>query len=307
MHILVIGSSNTDLVVRTENLPKPGETLLGGTFFVNPGGKGANQAVASARLGDNVTFCCMTGQDDYGRAARELFRGEGIDTNYVFSTPDSASGIALITVDAKGENSIVVASGANSKLTPEDIDRIGDFGTYDIVLCQLEIPLETVCHAARRVKLSGGRFVLNPAPACRLPESLLSDVDILTPNETEAELLSGVHITDRHSAVRAAEALSEKGVSIVIITLGSKGVLVYREGKPEFLPAFKVEAVDTTAAGDVFNGALCVALAEGKELQEAICFAQAASAIAVTRAGAQQSAPTRVDVENLLNQKTLNL
>ena len=306
MRILVIGSSNTDLVVRTEKMPKPGETLLGGTFFVNPGGKGANQAVAAARLGNDVTFCCMTGQDDYGRAARELFRGEGIDIDYVFSTPESASGIAVILVDAKGENSIVVASGANLKLTPEDIDRIEGYENYDIVLCQLEIPVETVCHAARRVKEHGGCFILNPAPACALPEALLSDVDILTPNETEAELLSGVQIVDRESAVRAAEILSEKGVHTVIVTLGSKGALLYRDGAYEFIPAYKVDAVDTTAAGDVFNGALCVALAEGKEMHEAICFAQAASAIAVTRAGAQQSAPTRQDVEYVLNQQTLN-
>ncbi|MBQ6074505.1 MAG: ribokinase [Bacteroidales bacterium] len=301
MSILVIGSSNTDLVVRSEKMPKPGETLLGGTFFVNPGGKGANQAVAAARLGERITFCCMTGCDDYGRAAKQLFDREGIDTSYVFSTPDCASGVALIIVDAKGENSIVVASGANLKLLPEDIDRIECYENFDIVLCQLETPVETVCHAARRVKRNGGRFVLNPAPACALPDDLLSMVDIITPNETEAEFLSGVKISDCDSAVKAAEVLAGKGIGTVIITLGSKGALLYQDGRSEVIPAFKVKAVDTTAAGDVFNGALCVALSEGKDMRQAIRFAQAASSIAVTRPGAQQSAPSREDVEKVLN------
>lgn len=304
MSILVIGSSNTDLVVCAEKMPKPGETLLGGTFFVNPGGKGANQAVAAARLGKEITFCCMTGCDDYGRAAKKLFDQEGIDTTYVFSTPDCASGVALITVDARGENSIVVASGANLKLLPEDIDRIEGYEQYDIVLCQLETPVETVCHAAWKVKCNGGRFVLNPAPACPLPQKLLSLVDIITPNETEAEILSGVPITDCASAVKAAEVLSSFGIRTVIITLGSKGALLYQDGQSEVMPAFQVKAVDTTAAGDVFNGALCVALSEGKEIHEAIRFAQAASSIAVTRVGAQQSAPSRTDVESVLNQSS---
>ena len=304
MSILVVGSSNTDLVVRTEKMPKPGETLLGGTFFVNPGGKGANQAVSAARLGKQVTFCCMTGADDYGRAAKALFDKEGIDTRYVFSTFDAASGVALITVDAKGENCIVVASGANLKLVPDDIDRIEGYEDYDIVLSQLEVPVETVCHAARLVKRNGGRFILNPAPACQLPEELFQFIDILTPNETEAEFLSGIKITDTETAAQAAAALAGKGVGTIIITMGSKGVLLYQNGCAELLPAFKVKAIDTTAAGDVFNGALAVALSEGKEIHEAIRFAQAASSIAVTRPGAQQSAPVRADVENKLAEQT---
>lgn len=304
MSILVVGSSNTDLVVRTEKMPKPGETLLGGTFFVNPGGKGANQAVSAARLGKQVTFCCMTGVDDYGRAAKALFDKEGIDTRYVFSTFDAASGVALITVDAKGENCIVVASGANLKLVPDDIDRIEGYEDYDIVLSQLEVPVETVCHAARLVKRNGGRFILNPAPACQLPEELFHFIDILTPNETEAEFLSGIKITDTETAAQAAAALAGKGVGTIIITMGSKGVLLYQNGCAELLPAFKVKAIDTTAAGDVFNGALAVALSEGKEIHEAIRFAQAASSIAVTRPGAQQSAPVRADVENKLAEQT---
>lgn len=304
MSILVVGSSNTDLVVRTEKMPKPGETLLGGTFFVNPGGKGANQAVSAARLGKQVTFCCMTGVDDYGRAAKALFDKEGIDTRYVFSTFDAASGVALITVDAKGENCIVVASGANLKLVPDDIDRIEGYEDYDIVLSQLEVPVETVCHAARLVKRNGGRFILNPAPACQLPEELFQFIDILTPNETEAEFLSGIKITDTETAAQAAAALAGKGVGTIIITMGSKGVLLYQNGCAELLPAFKVKAIDTTAAGDVFNGALAVALSEGKEIHEAIRFAQAASSIAVTRPGAQQSAPVRADVENKLAEQT---
>ena len=299
MAILVIGSSNTDLVVNVNSIPKPGQTVLGDSFFVNPGGKGANQAVGAARLGKDVSFCCKTGEDDYGRAAKELFAKEGMDTSFVFSTPDHPSGVALIAVDRNGENSIVVASGANMDLRPEDIDRIGSFSRFDIVLSQLEIPLQTVEYIATKARKDGAKFVLNPAPACKLPDSLLSCVDILTPNETEAEIISGIKVTDTESAAAAARKIMETGVGQVIVTLGSKGALLCSDKEQTLVPAFKVRAVDTTAAGDIFNGALCVALSEGKEMVNAIRFASAASSISVTRKGAQASAPYRNEVDKI--------
>lgn len=299
MAILVIGSSNTDLVVNVDSIPKPGQTVLGDSFFVNPGGKGANQAVGAARLGKDVSFCCKTGEDDYGRAAKELFAKEGMDTSFVFSTPDHPSGVALIAVDINGENSIVVASGANMDLLPEDIDRIGSFSRFDIVLCQLEIPLQTVEYIATKARRDGAKFVLNPAPACKLPASLLSCVDILTPNETEAEIISGIKVVDTESAAAAARKIMETGVGQVIVTLGSKGALLCSDKEQTLVPAFKVRAVDTTAAGDIFNGALCVALSEGKEMVNAIRFASAASSISVTRKGAQASAPYRNEVDKI--------
>lgn len=299
MAILVIGSSNTDLVVNVDSIPKPGQTVLGDSFFVNPGGKGANQAVGAARLGKDVSFCCKTGEDDYGRAAKELFAKEGMDTSFVFSTPDHPSGVALIAVDKNGENSIVVASGANMDLLPEDIDRIGSFSRFDIVLCQLEIPLQTVEYIATKARRDGAKFVLNPAPACKLPDSLLSCVDILTPNETEAEIISGIKVTDTEGATSAARKIMETGVGQVIVTLGSKGSLLCSDKEQTLVPAFKVRAVDTTAAGDIFNGALCVALSEGKEMVNAIRFASAASSISVTRKGAQASAPYRNEVDKI--------
>lgn len=300
MAILVIGSSNTDLVVNVDSIPKPGQTVLGGSFFVNPGGKGANQAVGAARLGKDISFCCKTGEDDYGRAAKELFAKEGMDTTFVFSTPDHPSGVALIAVDRNGENSIVVASGANMDLLPEDIDKIGSLSRFDIVLCQLEIPLQTVEYIAAKARKDGAKFVLNPAPACKLPASLLSCVDILTPNETEAEIISGIKVADTESAVAAVRKIMETGVGQVIVTLGAKGALYCSDKEQVLVPAFKVNAVDTTAAGDIFNGALCVALSEGKEMVDAIRFASAASSISVTRKGAQASAPYRDEVNRII-------
>jgi len=300
MCVLIIGSSNTDLVVHSDRLPKPGETVLGGTFFLNPGGKGANQAVAAARLGKDITFCCKTGEDSYGKDAKALFDKEGLDTRYVFSTPDVPSGVALITVDSHAENCIVVASGANQCITPEDIDKIEDFPHYSLILVQLEIPMETVSHIAALAKRHGIPLILNPAPAQALPLEVLDATSIITPNETEAELITGISIVDDLSAVEAARALRGKGVETAIITMGAKGALVHNGTMTEFVPAFPTEAVDTTAAGDVFNGALAVALDEGKPLREAVVFATAAASIAVSRRGAQASAPTRKEVENKL-------
>lgn len=300
--ILVIGSSNTDMVICTGHLPLPGETVIGGTFFMNPGGKGANQAVTVARLGGRVSFVCKTGSDIFGHQANQLFNEEGIDTSYVFSDTKNPSGVALITVDTNAENCIVVAPGANAHLTPGDLQRSAEaVEAADIVLLQLEIPMETVEAAAMMAHRLGKKVVLNPAPASELPPRLLETLYAITPNETEAEAISGIRITDERTAEEAARRIASMGVRNVIITLGAKGALVFDGRHCEIVPAYRIQAVDTTAAGDVFNGALVVALSEGRTLPEAVRFACKASAISVTRVGAQSSVPyrTEVDVFNL--------
>ena len=264
--ILVVGSCNTDMVIKAAHLPRPGETILGGTFFMNPGGKGANQAVAIARLGGSVTFICKTGSDIFGHQSQQLFEEEGINTSYVFSDSGNPSGVALITVDEKAENCIVVASGANANLLPSDLAKAEEaIELADLILMQLEVPMETVCFVADIAWQKGKKVILNPAPAHPLPADLLHHLYLITPNETEAEMITGVKITDDISAVEAARVLSGMGVQHVIITLGSKGALICSDGEAEIVPALKVEAVDTTAAGDVFNGALTVALSEDRK------------------------------------------
>jgi ribokinase len=296
-NILVIGSSNTDMVVQAAHLPVPGETILGGTFFMNAGGKGANQAVAAARLGAAITFIAKVGDDIFGKQAVELFRLEGIDTSYVITDPVQPSGVALITVDANAENCIVVASGANAVLMPADLLAAESaIKNAAIVLMQLEIPLETVQFAAGIAAENGVRVILNPAPACALPDELLEKVTIITPNETEAEMLTGIKITDIGSAEMAAKALAGKGIETVIITLGAKGALLFTGGEYSLIPAPIVKAVDTTAAGDVFNGALVVAIGERKSMMDAVTFACSAAALSVTKLGAQASAPYRREV-----------
>ena len=296
--ILVVGSSNTDMVIQTQHLPRPGETVIGGTFFMNPGGKGANQAVAIARLGGVVSFICKTGSDVFGRQAQQLFEKEEIDTSYIFSDKKNPSGVALITVDENAENSILVASGSNANLSPVDIKQAEEaLNRADIIVMQLEIPLETVSFTAEMAIKKNKKIILNPAPAQNLPKDLLEKLYIITPNETEAELLAGIKITDEDSAKKAAKKISSFGVKNVVITLGAKGALIYAEDKYEMIPAWKVKAKDTTAAGDVFNGALTVALAEGRNLKNAVQFACKASAISVTRIGAQSSAPYRNEVD----------
>ena len=296
--ILVVGSCNTDMVIKAAHLPRPGETILGGTFFMNPGGKGANQAVGRARLGGSVTFICKTGSDIFGHQSQQLFEEEGINTSYVFSDSGNPSGVALITVDEKAENCIVVASGANANLLPSDLAKAEEaIELADLILMQLEVPMETVCFVADIAWQKGKKVILNPAPAHPLPADLLHHLYLITPNETEAEMITGVKITDDISAVEAARVLSGMGVQHVIITLGSKGALICSDGEAEIVPALKVEAVDTTAAGDVFNGALTVALSEGRNLKESVRFACKASTISVTRVGAQSSAPYRNEVD----------
>jgi ribokinase len=290
--VTVIGSSNTDMVIKSQKLPAPGETILGGSFLMNPGGKGANQAVAAARLGGKVTFVAKTGNDIFGKQAVQLFENERINTGYIITDPDNPSGVALITVDAKAENCIVVAPGANSNLLPADIEKAkNEITASEIVLLQLEIPIETVVHAAKMAKFAGVKTVLNPAPACELPSELYPLLYLITPNETETELLTGIKVTDEASANKAAEVLVKKGVEKVVITMGSRGAYLFDNGKGKIIPTPKVQAVDTTAAGDVFNGALVVGIAEQKPLEEALMVACKAASISVTRMGAQASAP----------------
>ncbi|MDR2811032.1 MAG: ribokinase [Tannerellaceae bacterium] len=297
--ILVVGSTNTDMVIKTQHLPRPGETVLGGTFFMNPGGKGANQAVSIARLGGQVLFICKTGNDVFGHQSQQLFEKEGIDTSYILSDHGNPSGVALITVDQKAENCIAVASGANAHLMPKDLALATEaIRQADLVLMQLEIPMQTVEYVAEIAFRSGKKVILNPAPAQALSPALLRNLYIITPNETEAEMISGEKITDLTSAGRAAQTIAGMGVQNVIITLGSKGALVYCEDTMEVIPSPKVEAVDTTAAGDVFNGGLAVALSEGRTLTEAVKFACKAAAMSVTRPGAQSSAPYRNEVDS---------
>lgn len=295
--IVIVGSCNTDMVIKTDRLPVPGETIIGGTFFMNPGGKGANQAVAVARLGGLATFVAKTGNDMFGRQSVELYQSENINTDYVFSDSTSPSGVALITVDAHGENCIVVASGANALLLPKDIDQARDaIASADYLLMQLEVPMQTIEYAADIASENNVKIVLNPAPAAFLPQPLIEKLFLITPNKTEAEILTGIKVTDIESAKKAAKAISDKGVENVIITLGADGSLVKEKDNYYQIAANKVETVDTTAAGDTFNGALCVALSEGKNLEDAVRFAAKAAALTVTRMGAQSSIPYRKEV-----------
>lgn len=300
--IVVIGSSNTDLVVNTDRAPEGGETVLGNGFVVNHGGKGANQAVAVSRIGGTVSFISKVGNDTFGSQMRRHYEDEGMDVSYVFVDALTSSGVALIIVDGKAENRIVVAPGANGNLTEEDIDKAGlAVEKSEFVLLQLEIPMTTVEYAVRMAASLGKKVIVNPAPACPLSEELLRDVYLITPNETEAGILTGITIVDNDSAIKAAEALLGLGVQNVVITLGEKGALVYNAEVSMFVPAYQVKAVDTTAAGDVFNGALAVALSEGRTLPDAARFACAASAISVTRMGAQNSVPSRDELDNYIN------
>ena len=295
--ILVVGSSNTDMVIKTQNFPSPGETILGGRFLMNAGGKGANQAVAAARLGGLVTFVGKIGDDIFGKQAVQQLEDEGINVDCVSVDPENPSGVAMITVDRKGENSIVVAPGSNGTLSAADFDKaLAMLGESEFVLMQLEIPIPTVEHIAHMASLKQKKVILNPAPAARLSDELLKNLYIITPNETEAELLTGIKVTDEQSALKAAKFLHQKGIEMVIITMGSAGAFLLVNGQHEIISAPKVEAVDTTAAGDTFNGALVVALSEGKTIQQSIVFANKAAAISVTRIGAQSSVPFRKEI-----------
>lgn len=302
--IIVVGSSNMDMVVKTDHIPAPGETVLSGSFFMNPGGKGANQAVAVARLGGDVVFISKLGNDVFGKQFSQLFREEGINTSYLLADDELPSGVALITVDKSGENSIVVASGANAHLQSNDIDAaLEEISSAGIVLMQLEIPIKTVQDVTNFAASKGVQVILNPAPASQLPHTLLEKLFILTPNKNEASMLSGIEVTDIESAIRAAQIICGKGVKNVVVTMGSLGAVICSEELQTVVPAVNVDPIDTTAAGDVFNGALAVALSEGKDMLTAVGFACEAAAFSVTRLGAQSSIPYR---NELIAQK-LNL
>lgn len=295
--IVVIGSSNTDLVINTSRIPEPGETVLGGRFLMAAGGKGANQAVAAQRLGGDVTFVACIGDDLFGKDALAGYNREGMNTAFVSVKKGVPSGVASIFVDAEAENVIVVAPGANSELGKAEIDAAEkEIEAADFVLMQLETPMETVEYAAEKAFKAGTKVVLNPAPAANIPDSLLTKLWLITPNRTETQLITGLPLTNESEAAAAAGALVAKGVKNVVITLGSKGAYVLSEDFRGVIPANAVKAVDTTGAGDTFNGALCVALSEGRSLQDACRFASKASAISVTRMGAQPSIPFRNEI-----------
>lgn len=285
------------MVIRSEKLPAPGETILGGEFLMTAGGKGANQAVAAAKLGGKVTFACKVGDDIFGRQAVQGFKDVGVNTDFICADPVHPSGVALILVDVNGENSIAVAPGANGNLQPVDLETvIEQIKPGDIVLIQLEIPIQTVAYAIEQCHHKGARVILNPAPACVLDDAIFKYVHTITPNETEAELLTGIKVTGQQSAAAAAAILMTKGVKNVIITLGAKGAYHHDNLLNKIIPSPTVTAIDSTAAGDVFNGALAVALTENISPEDAVAFACKAAAISVTRMGAQASAPMRSEL-----------
>jgi ribokinase len=299
--LAVVGSLNMDLVTRTPHIPVPGETIIGSDFHSVPGGKGANQAVAAARVGGSVSMVGRLGNDAFADPLLENLAAAGVDHTFVTRDPEAATGVALIVVDIAGQNSIVVASGANMRLSPADIESAASaIEGANALLLQLESPLETVQRAAELAHASGVTVILNPAPACPLSAALLSLVDVLIPNESETALLTGRPVESQAQAEDAAAALRERGVGTTILTLGDRGALLALEHDAALIPSFEVTPVDTTAAGDAFVGGFAVALAEGRPLPEAVRWGNAAGALATTKFGAQPSLPTRDAVEALL-------
>lgn len=302
--VIVLGSINTDLVVKVSHLPRPGETVIGGSFYKNQGGKGANQAVAAARAGQRpVVLVAAIGDDLFGRESYQLLRLENIDLRFVQEKPGCPSGVALIVVDQNGENAIAVASGANSLLSARDVERLPEelFNPRSVLLTCLEIPLETVRAGLKRAKAGGSFTILNPAPVPReFSSDLLADVDLITPNEQEIAQITGHPVTDESEAQKAAEKLLALGAKRVIVTLGCRGCIFLDGSTSQHFPAYRVQAVDTTGAGDAFNGALAVAIAEGYPWPDAIRWASAAAALSVTKPGAQPSLPAREQIEEFL-------
>jgi ribokinase len=295
--IVVVGSFNMDLTAYMERMPRPGETLHGHTFKTGPGGKGSNQAVAAARLGAEVTFIGRVGEDVFAQAALDFWKQEGINTKYVVRDPDHATGVAPIWVDDKGENSIVVVLGANLAITKADIDRAADvIAAADVVIVQLEINYDMVGYTMQVAKAKGVRTILNPAPAGKLAAEVVALADYLTPNETELEVLSGKS-GDYETAARSL--LTREGQTAVV-TLGSQGAMWLNAEDQGIIPTFKVKVVDTTGAGDAFNGGFAVALGEGKRLEEAIRFGNAVAGLSVTKLGTSPSMPARAEVDTLL-------
>lgn len=302
--LVVLGSINADHILNIKQFPQPGETVIGQQYKVAFGGKGANQAVAAGRSGADIAFIACVGADDIGERIRQQLATDRIDTHPIEAIAGSTTGVALIFVNGEGENVIGIDAGANAAVTPDYLDRYKQkVIDADALLMQLESPLETVIAAAKLAKQHQTQVILNPAPACELPDELLAMIDMITPNETEAQRLTGIAVNNDADADRAAQALHEKGIGCVIITLGSRGVWLSENGKGKLVPGFKVKAVDTIAAGDTFNGALVTALLEGKVMSDAVRFAHAAAAIAVTRPGAQPSVPWREEIDAFLQQQ----
>ena len=297
-NICVIGSLNMDLVVNVDTMPKPGQTIIGSNFKEVPGGKGANQAVAMARLNGNVSMIGKVGEDGFGQTLINSLKNDKVDTTYI-QTAKGATGVALITVDKNAQNSIVVSPGANFEVKEEDLDNnIEAIKNSDIVVLQLETPLNTIKYALNKAKELNKYTILNPAPAVKLDDEIIKNVDLLTPNETELEIISGVSIETEEDIQKAAQIMIEKGVKELIVTLGSKGSLYINKEKSIFKKAYKVEAVDTTAAGDSYTAALAVALSKDQSIEEAMDFASKVGALSVLKEGAQSSLPTLEDVEN---------
>ena len=302
--LVVLGSINADHILNLESFPTPGETVTGHHYQVAFGGKGANQAVAAGRSGADIAFIACTGDDDIGERVRRQLERDRIDVAPVRAVNAQSTGVALIFVNAEGENVIGIHAGANAALSVEQVEaEKARIAGAQALLMQLESPLESVLAAAKIAHQHQTTVVLNPAPARDLPDELLSLIDIITPNETEAEKLTGIRVENDDDAAKAARVLHEKGIGIVMITLGSRGVWVSHDGQDRRVPGFKVQAVDTIAAGDTFNGAFVTALLEGTALDEAIRFAHAAAAIAVTRKGAQPSVPWREEIDEFLRQQ----
>lgn len=295
--IIVIGSSNTDMVVKSSVLPKPGETILGGTFLMNAGGKGANQAVAAARLGGDVMLVAKVGNDIFGKQSIDGFKKEKINTDFVFIDEEAPSGTALIMVNEEGENCIVVAPGANAQLLPADIAQIKTISEAAIILMQLEIPMETIAAVKKIATTNKRKVIINPAPAQKLPDELLNGLFLITPNETEACLLTNINVKDEATAAQAAKVFLSKGVLNVIITLGKQGAYFQNKDLQFITDAPVVKAVDTTAAGDTFSAAIAVAVTEKMEWKQAVQFAVKAASISVTRMGAQASVPYRHELD----------
>ncbi|EKO3659278.1 ribokinase [Vibrio metschnikovii] len=301
--LVVLGSVNADHVLQVPTFPRPGETLHGRNYQVIPGGKGANQAVAAARLKADIGFIACVGDDAFGIESCERFKRDGMDIRGVKVQADCPTGIAMIQVSDRGENSICLSAEANDRLTAEAIeDDLPSIRAASYLLMQLETPIDGIIKAAQVAKQAKTKVVLNPAPARELPSSLLSCVDVITPNETEAQVLTGITVTDDATAQQAATVLHQQGIEIIIITLGAKGVWLSENGRGQLIPGFRVSATDTTAAGDTFNGAFVTGLLENMSLESAIKFAHAAAAISVTRFGAQTSIPTRQEVDEFLAQ-----
>ena len=299
--VVVVGSFMMDLVIKAERRPQKGETLIGQQFGMFGGGKGNNQAIAAARLGGDVTMVGRLGMDSFGDKLMDALVEEGVEIRFIVRDAEVGTGVGSPVIDADGDNSIIIVPRANMRLSAADVDRAASaISDSDVLLLQLEVPIAASQRAAEIAKSSGTKVILNPAPAQDLPDSFLAQVDILTPNQVEAELLSGVEVSDSEGAERAARILLDRGVSAAILTLGEGGALLFKDGLTTSIPAYRVNVVDTTAAGDAFCGALATALARGEALEDAVVFANAAGALAVTVLGAAPSMPTAQQITEFL-------